>query len=68
MSRNEIFIVRSKRVKRRDRQLCNPNANLNSPSIENDEIILKDIFKYALNVITRTFNSFDCGLMDFNVL
>ena len=41
-----------------------PNANLNSASIENYEIILRDIFKYALNVNTRTFNSFDCELMD----
>ena len=44
--------------------MCSPNANLNSASIENDEIILRDIFKYALNVITRTFNSFDSGLMN----
>ena len=39
--------------------MCSPNANLNSASIENDEIILRDIFKYALNGIIRTFNRFD---------
>ena len=44
--------------------MCSPNANLNSASIENDEIILKDIFKYGLNIVTKTFNSFECGLRD----
>ena len=44
--------------------MCSPNSNLNSAIIENDEIILTDTFKYALNVITRTFISFDCGLMN----
>ena len=44
--------------------MCSPNANLSSASIENDEIILRNAFKYAFNVITRVFNRFDCGLMD----
>ena len=58
------FWGQSQRLRRRDRQLCSPNANLNSASIENDKIILKEIIKYVLNVITRVYNSFECGLMD----
>ena len=41
-----------------------PDTNLNSVSIQNNEIILKDTFKCALNIIPRAVNSFDCGLMD----
>ena len=48
MQRNETFVGRSERVRRRERKLCRPNANLNSASVENDEIILRDRFKYAL--------------------
>ena len=39
-----------------------PDANLSSVNIQNDEINLRDTFKYAMNVISRTFNSFDAEL------
>ena len=44
--------------------LRRPKANLNNVSIQNDEIILRKTLKCALNVIQRTFNSFDCVLAD----
>jgi hypothetical protein len=69
MPRHRTLSGRSKRQRRRDMYSLThnnrPNANLNSVhSIQNGEIILRDTFKCALNVIPRTFNSFDCGLMD----
>ena len=63
-TKKETFIGRSERIRRRDRKLCSPNANLSSARIENDKLILREIFQCALNVFTRTFNNFDCGCMD----
>ena len=70
MPRHRTLTGRSERQRRRNiysRESQNdnrPNANLNSVnSIQNDEIILRDTFKCALNVIPRNFNTFDCGLM-----
>ena len=46
------------RVRRRDRYLHKPNANLNGVSVQNDEIILRDTFKYALKVISYLMPGF----------
>ena len=39
------------------------NANLNSITVQNNKIILRDSFKCLLNVL-RAFNSFDCVMGD----
>ena len=54
MPRHKTFTGRSERVRRMDRCLHGPNVSLNSVSIQNEEIILRETFKCTLNVIPRT--------------
>ena len=59
---------RSKRVGRRDRYLRRTNASLNRVSIQNNEIILTNTFKFVLNFISKTFESFDYGLINLQFM